>query len=201
MKRVFNTSFHFDLRDCPFQESAEFVVFTGAPFSGKTSVLEAMNVPFEPEVARVFIEAELAKGRTKEEIRRDEAAFQRGLVDTKVVIENSRPNNVRHFFDRAIPDSITYYRLAGLDPTEILPLCKRRRYSHIFLFEPLPENLFDVRQDAVRTEDPELRNLLNEYLAKDYSALGYDVIRVPVGSIASRVEFIRARLENSGFSN
>lgn len=90
---AFNTSFTFDLSAAEFGERSQFVVATGAPISGKSTVLDALGVPYEPEVARVFIEREVAKGLTKEQIRADEGAFQRGLVDTKREIELSRPGS------------------------------------------------------------------------------------------------------------
>src|SRR5271163_948267 len=110
--------------------STRWCVITGAPCSGKTTVLEALEqVGFKwiPEAARLYIDAELAKGRSIEEIRRDEATFQRGLVATKARIESELAPNGTVFLDRAMPDSLTYYRVARLDPAEVFEISKRFR--------------------------------------------------------------------------
>jgi len=202
-KIIFNTKFAFDLRSAQFGLESKFVVATGGPISGKTSVLNALKVPYEPEVARVFIESEIARGLAKEEIRADEAAFQRALVDTKIAIELSRPKDRTWYFDRAMPDSITYYRAAGLDPSSILEACKLVKYALVFHFELLPFNAVELvlAQDPVRTEDMETRQLLDQYLEKDYRALGYDVIRVPVMSVNDRVIFVIEELKRRGVAD
>jgi len=38
------------------------------------------------------------------------------------------------FFDRAMPDSITYYRVGGLDPKNVLPHCFKYKYNAIGYF-------------------------------------------------------------------
>ncbi len=196
----FNTEFSFDLRDATFGSNSQFVVATGGPISGKTTVLNALGVPYEPEVARVYIERELAKGRTKQEIRANEAEFQRGLVSTKVEIELSRPKDRPWFFDRAMPDSITYYRVAGLDPSSLLKDCCHVRYAVVLHFDLLPdEHVAQVlASDPVRTEDLETRRFLDEYLIHDYRALGYDVLRVPVMSSIKRTAFVKEALTERG---
>jgi predicted ATPase len=196
----FNSSFTFDFREARFGVESKYVVATGAPISGKTSVLKALGVPFEPEVARVYIEREIAKGRTKTDIRADEGAFQRGLVDTKLAIEASRPKDQPWFFDRAMPDSITYYRAAGLDPSSLLPDCKHVRYALVLQFDPLPDSVVEriLADDPVRTEDPETRRLLDRFLERDYSALGYDVLRVPVMDLNERLAFVKENLRKRG---
>jgi len=198
----FNQTFSFDLTKAVFGQDSKFVVATGGPISGKTSVLDALGVPYEPEVARVYIERELAAGRTKNQIRVDEGAFQKGLVDTKLEIELDRPKDRPWFFDRAMPDSITYYRAAGLDPSPILDDCKRIQYAAVLQFDLLPdENVATVLEaDPVRTEDPETRRLLDEYLERDYAALGYEVLRVPVMSVPERKAFVIESLEARGIT-
>ena len=42
MTAPFNRAFTFDLTAIPFETASRFVVFTGGPLSGKTTVLEAL---------------------------------------------------------------------------------------------------------------------------------------------------------------
>ena len=165
-------------------------------------MLDALGVHYEPEVARIYIEREIAKGRTKTEIRADEGAFQKGLVDTKLEIELSRPKDRPWYFDRAMPDSITYYRAAGLDPSSIILDCTRVKYAVVLKFDLLPDDVVEsvLANDSVRTEDPETRLLLDRFLERDYATLGYEVVRVPFMSLVDRTNYVIEELEKRGIT-
>jgi len=61
------------------------------------------------------------------------------------------------------------------------------------------ENVATVLEaDPVRTEDPETRRLLDQYLERDYAALGYEVLRVPVMSVPERKAFVIENLKVRG---
>lgn len=182
-----------DLLNHQFKVDTKWCVVTGAPSAGKTTVLkhlEAKGFSWMPEIARIYVEDRLAAGQTLDQIRGDEAKFQRGLIDTKLRVEQEcYPDSVA-FFDRAMPDSITYYRAAGLDPNDVLADCFNFRYGSVLLFDRLP-----LEADHVRTEDEATSNFIDHWLELDYQALGYDVIRVPVMSVENRVEFVLDRLK------
>lgn len=163
-------------------------VITGAPCSGKTSVLQELEkrgFRFVPEAARVYIEEQISKGRSLQDIRANEGEFQIGLVGIKAHIEDNLPINEIIFLDRALPDSITYYRAAGLDPSSLTTTCHHYRYRNIFIFDRLP-----LVYDYARIEDESTVDFLDRQLEEDYRNLGYDVIRVPVMSVSERSEFI-----------
>ena len=193
MKPVFNTQFAFDLRAQPFDEQSKFIVGTGGPLAGKSTVLEALGFPYKPETARAYLEHEMRSGKTIEELRGDEASFQRSLVEAKLAVELASPKDRPIAFDRALPDSITYYRLAGLDPTPVLRDCKRVRYAIVLHFDLLPDDIVavELRRDPIRTEDVETRRLLDVFLERDYAALGYEVVRVPVLPVRERISLVR----------
>jgi predicted ATPase len=48
------------------------------------------------------------------------------------------PESARWYLDRALPDSVTFYRLVGVDPDEILPACFRHHYAAVFILDRLP---------------------------------------------------------------
>ena len=101
--------------------AANWYVITGAPSSGKTSViceLERLGYRVVHEVARAFIDEELKKGKTIEQIKADELAFERHILYKKIKIEESLPKKEIIFLDRASPDSIAYFKSAGLNPNE-----------------------------------------------------------------------------------
>ena len=181
------------IRNTKFQQKTNWCVITGAPCSGKTSVLielEGRGFRWHPEIARVYIDQEKAKGRALEDIRENEGEFQRGLVDTKLKVEADTDTEETVFFDRAMPDSITYYRVGKLDPKLVLPDCFKYRYKKVFIFDRLEYVL-----DGARTEDDKTAEFLDKWLDIDYRMLGYDVIRVPVMSINDRVDFILTEMD------
>ena len=163
-------------------------VITGAPCSGKTAVieaLEALGYQIVNEVARAFIDKELKKGKNLEEIRSDELAFENNILRRKCAIEASLAQDETLFLDRAIPDSIAYFKLAGLDTA--LPEKNSRifRYRTIFLFDRL-----GFEKDRVRVENNDKAASLQRELENSYKTLGYDIIRVPSLSVRQRTDFI-----------
>ncbi len=163
-------------------------VITGGPSSGKTTVLNELaklGYLIYPEAARVFIDREMAKGKSLREIRGNEADFQKRVLKIKIRVEKEAPKDKIVFFDRAIPDSIAYYQICGLDPKEVLKFCQRKTYRKIFFLEQLPFN-----QDYARVEDGKTVKKLNKLLKKSYQNLGYEVVTIPVMPIRERVKRI-----------
>ena len=168
-------------------------VITGAPCSGKTSVIKALaraGYAVVHEAARAYIDEELKRGRRIDEIKADEQAFEGRILERKVRIEFSLATASTVFLDRAIPDSIAYYRLSGLNPE--VPVKKSRvfRYRNVFLFERLA-----FVGDPVRSEDDATAQRLEMLLNECYRELGYRVLRVPLLSVPERVDFILQNLE------
>jgi hypothetical protein len=92
-------------------------VLTGGPCAGKTTLLaelEKRGYKTVPEAARTYIDQERAKGRTLEEIRSDEGAFQHALIPMKVSAEQNASKDDVTFFDRGMHDSLVYFSYAGV---------------------------------------------------------------------------------------
>ncbi len=103
------------------RRSTKWSVITGAPCSGKTAVihrLEQRGYKVIHEVARACIDNELMKGKALSEIKANEWAFERHILMEKLKIEAQLASDEIIFFDRAVPDSIAYYKLNGLNPAE-----------------------------------------------------------------------------------
>lgn len=177
-----------------FQYETNWCVFTGAPSSGKTSVIEELahrGYAVQSEVARELIETALRRGKTIVEIR-DRAHvqdLQRRIVRLKLARERGLNRDTLVFNDRGTPDSIIYYRLAGLDPKEAIAASRHFRYRAVFLFERLP-----LVKDDVRTEDTAQAVEIESQLIEAYTSLGYELIRVPVLPITARADFILGKL-------
>jgi predicted ATPase len=135
---------------------------------------------------------EMAKGRTVAEIRESEAD-ERGMKDLQVSIEHGLRTNEVIFLDRALPDSLVYFRITGIEPNEILAECFHHRYASVFILDCLP-----VKQDGVRIEDEAIAEFIDEWLDRDYRALGYRVVRVPVLPPPERLAFILEWISETG---
>jgi predicted ATPase len=81
----------------------------------------------------------------------------------------------------------------GLNPAEILAECFHHRYASVFQLDRFP-----VQQDGLRFEDDATAAFIDEWISRDYSALGYTVVRVPVLSVQDRVTFILEKLAAQG---
>lgn len=185
-----------DLLSTPFRVQTKWHVITGAPCSGKTTLIDlvaAGGFLSVPEVGRKYIEREIAKGGTIDEIRASDVAFASMIKDLQLEIERGLKATEVIFLDRALPDCLAYFRLAGLNPNEILPECFYHRYASVFVLDRLP-----VQHDGVRTEPDVTADLLDEWLARDYSALGYGVVRVPVLPPEKRLAFVNEILAGQG---
>ncbi len=174
--------------------NTQWIAITGAPSSGKTSVIDmlaAAGYATQAEVARDLIEQKLATGQTLADIRSPEntRALQRDILMRKSALEDAQDPDKIIFMDRGIPDSFAYFRQAGLDIAPVEKAAKKYRYHAIFLFDRLP-----IKADSVRTEDNAAAQQLEEMFLADYQRLGYDVTRVPVMPIMARADFILTHL-------
>jgi predicted ATPase len=186
-----------DLLSTPFKTQTNWHVIAGAPSSGKTTLINQLaNKGFQtvPEGARLYIEAEMAKKGTIHPIFQDGAALQRTIAEMQLGIESDlRPADVA-FLDGALPGCLAWYRAFGLNPNEILRDTFRHRYASVFVLDPLPFQPDDGRPGEVAA----LADFLDEWLARDYSALGYDVVRVPVLALEERLAFVLDWLSQQG---
>jgi len=167
-------------------------VITGAPCAGKTAVileLEYRGYAVVHEVARAYIDAEIGKGRDMRQIKTDLPAFEGHILKTKARIESGLDPDAVVFLDRAVPDSIAYCQLAGLDPAEPIKSSSVFCYRQILLFERIR-----FKTDAVRSEDDRIAASLDRLLEAAYCKLGYRPVRVPLMPIDERVDFIMKRI-------
>jgi predicted ATPase len=138
----------------------------------------------------------MAKGRTNHPILENPAALQRTIKDMQLRLERSLPPGDVAFLDGAVPSSLAWYRAFGLNPNEILPDCFHHRYASVFLLDPLP---FQTDGERV-AEVAAIAAYLDAWQARDYSALGYHVVRVPVLPHEKRLAFVLDTLSEQGLT-
>jgi predicted ATPase len=186
-----------DLLSTSFRVQTNWHVITGAPSSGKSTLIDQLadkGFQMVPETARLYIEREMAKGRTIHPIRANAAALQRGIKDMQSEIEQDLRANDVLFLDGAVPGSLAYYRVFGLNPNEILTECFHHRYASVFMLDPLPFQTDDQRVEEIAA----IAGYLDEWHTRDYSALGYSVVRVPAFPPEERLAFVLERLSEQG---
>jgi predicted ATPase len=185
-----------DLLATPFGMHTNWHVITGAPSCGKTTLINLLadkGFRTAPEGARLYLEREMARGRTMEGIRSNKVNLQRSMKDVQLEIERGLQANDCIFLDRAIPDYLAWYRFFGVNPNEFLQECFLHRYASVFLLDRLP-----LQHDGLRYKDAALQDFTEEWHTRDYSALGYRITRVPVMPPEERLAFILRVLTAQG---
>ena len=180
------------LLETPFKVHTNWHVITGASCSGKSTLINQLaDKGFQtvPEAGRQYIEQELAKGRTIDEIRKDRAELTRLIYKMWLKIECSLDPSDTLFLDRALPDALAFYRFAGMDPNEVLSDCFLHCYASVFVLDR-----FSYDRDGVRAGDDAYADYFDSWMMRDYPALGYNVIRVPRLPPAERLAFILEKL-------
>lgn len=190
------TELDLDILVTPFRVQTNWHVITGASSSGKTTLIDQLaNKGFQtfPEAGRQYFERELAKGRTIDEIREDRAAMTRQVYDLWLKLNDRLRAADVTFLDRGLPDALSFYRFAGMNPNGILPDCFQHRYASVFILNRLP-----YQQDGIRGGDDTSAAYFDSWMERDYNALGYNVVRVPVVPPKERLAFVLEMLSDDG---
>ena len=186
-----------DILSTPFRVQTNWHVITGASSSGKTTLIELLTIKgFQtfPEVGRQYFERELAKGRKIDEIREDRTAMTRQIYGLWLKFNDGLRATDITFLDRGLPDALSFYRFAKMNPNEILLDCFQHRYASVFILNRLP-----YQQDGIRGGDDTTAAYFDSWMERDYSALGYKVVRVPVLPPEERLAFVLERLSDDGW--
>jgi predicted ATPase len=174
-------------------QQTNWYVLTGGPGSGKTTTVEliaARGFKTTIEHARHYIQTQMQKGRTVEEVRKNQEEFQMGVLDMQIEQEAMLSPQEIVFLDRALPDALAYYYFLNLPPNEkISDAVKTYRYKKVFILDLLP-----LVQDYARREDEKAQRKIHDLLIKVYGDLKLPIIHVPVLPPNERVDFILKNL-------
>ena len=168
-------------------------VITGGPGSGKTTtvnLLKARGYKTTIEHARHYIDTQCVKGKTVEEVRKNQLEFQRGVLDMQIEQEKSLAPDEVVFLDRAIPDALAYYRFLHLSEDEKLnDALRAASYKKIFILDYLP-----LVNDYARTEDQTAQKKIHALLTEVYETLPFPIVHVPILPPEERAEYILKNL-------
>ena len=134
-------------------------VITGGPSAGKTTLIKALEengFHVEHESARIVIDADMQAGKTIEEIREDEEAFQNEVYAHKLMREELLDPAELIFFDRGMQDTHAYMTLHNFPiRQETQQEMDKAVYKKVFLLEPVvgfPKTLFNLMRTTGQFE-------------------------------------------------
>ncbi len=168
-------------------------VITGGPSSGKTTtvnLLKERGYITTIEHARHYLDTQRLKGKTVEEVRKNQKEFQLGILNMQIEQESQISPDVLVFLDRAIPDALAYYRFLNLpEDVKLTEAMRTVSYEKVFILDCLP-----LVKDYARNEDVVAQKKIQGLLSEVYEALPFPVIHVPVLLQEERVDFILQNL-------
>lgn len=164
----------------------------GGPATGKTTVLEALKAEkfhcFEEISREITLNAQ--KNGIEQLFLTEPLLFSEMLLKgrEKQYLEAEKSSNHFVFFDRGIPDVKAYLDYFKSNyPTTFSEKCCLYSYDYIFHFSPWKAI---HTNDNQRYESFEESVLIDQYIKKTYTDLGYKIINVPFGNLKERCQFI-----------
>lgn len=171
---------------------AKRIVITGAPGTGKSSIiqkLEKHDFCCFPEISREVILEARQQGY-------DQLFLQKPLLFSELVLKGrlhqfqkaSTISKKLLFFDRGIHDVLAYLEYANTNyPKKMHLVCQQNLYDLVFILPPWKEI---YTRDNERYESFEEASKIHQHIEKTYKSFQYKPILVPTGTIETRVQFI-----------
>ncbi|CED57150.1 putative uncharacterized protein [Aliivibrio wodanis] len=176
-----------------------FIVFTGGPGSGKTTVineLKARNFFCSEEVGRKVIQTQVTQKSDALPWANKEAFRDLMLKFEIASYQYHQSQNSLVFFDRGIIDILGYSNLEKIKLSDELTsaISNFKYHSKVFIFPPWKEIFTN---DSERKQDFAVAvNTYNEMVLA-YEKSGYEIIEVPFGTVNERIDFILVNLSHS----
>ncbi|RWA81132.1 AAA family ATPase [Mesorhizobium sp.] len=169
-----------------------FIMLTGGPGSGKTTLIEALKAAgfaTAPEAGRGIIRDQVSVGGPALPWQ-DRALFAELMLSWELRswhAAHAEPGPV--FFDRGAPDTIGYLRLCGLPvPDHVTSAAEKFRYARrVFIAPPWPE-IFAQDEERKQTLDEAERTF--QSVTSVYAELGYELVPLPLAPVEERLRFV-----------
>jgi predicted ATPase len=166
------------------------IVLTGAPGSGKTSVLDRLGpsrVRVREPARVVLAEQRAVDGAGTPE--RDADLFQELLL--RRAIDDHRAALAQRgtvVFDRGVPDCIAYAMVLGLDPGPSVDAAAIHRYHPRVLVFPPWEAIYETDDERTMSYADTLP--FHDAIIDAYARSGYEAVLVPKVPLEERVPFV-----------
>ncbi|MFC4220460.1 AAA family ATPase [Flagellimonas marina] len=175
------------------------VVITGAPGTGKTSIvngLESMGFHCFHEIIRDMTSKAKQEGDT-EVFESNPLVFVDDAMQFNKDLLYGRAKHFKEsldiqvpvsFFDRGVPDVLAYMDFFGQPyGKEFIDICMNHRYDTVFIVPPWEEIYVS---DGERLETYEEAESIHLALMNTYTQFGYHPISVPKDVIQKRIDYI-----------
>jgi predicted ATPase len=171
-----------------------FVVITGGPGSGKSTLIAALaaeGCASMPEAGRAIIQDQVAVGGSALPWA-DRGLFAELMLGWELRSYREAQRLAGPvFFDRGIPDVLGYLNLCSLPvPPHVLRAAETMRYHRRVFIAPTWPDIF--AQDGERKQTIEEAEATYQALVRVYGDLGYELVPLPLLSVADRVRFVRS---------
>jgi predicted ATPase len=176
-----------------------FVVLTGGPGSGKSTLIDALQkagYARSIEAGRGIIQDQTAIGGRALPWS-DPLFFAEMMLSWEMRSYHMAQNESGFvFFDRGVPDVLGYLRLTALPaPVHMEKAAETFRYNRrVFIAPPWPE-IFE-RGGERKQDFPEAVRTY-EALVATYTEFGYELIELPRVCVEKRVHFVLEQIRNS----
>ncbi len=170
------------------------IVITGAPCSGKTTIIEELKkYSIENNLGYVFVR-EAARDIIEEckyDPRNNPEKFEYDILRKRLEYEKNAEGDII-ICDRGAHDTLSYHLKEGVKPsTNLLKNLEKFYYDLAFCLEPF-KNFYE--KDNARDETREEQLILAEYTKQVYEESGIKTIMIPEFS-QNREENIKMRVE------
>ena len=170
-------------------------VITGAPGTGKTSIINALKKRgycCVDENSREIIAEQIINGG---EILpwKNQIAFENLISRKRSKQYASIPKDEIYFFDRSAIDCIAYLKVNNLESTsQINQIIKNCIFNKTVFYTPIWEEIY--KNDNERQESFDQAIKIDKYLKDSYIKFGYILIEIPKLSVVDRVNFILSKI-------
>ena len=184
--------------------SSSRVVITGAPGTGKTSIIKGLEAQgfycFHEIIRNMTAKARKEEVATKQVSNplvfvKDPYAFNQGLLEGRLkhFLQADKLIEEFCFFDRGIPDVLAYMDFFNQEyGDDFIRICQKNKYDKVFILPPWKEIYIS---DHERLESFDESERIHEYLLQTYRDYGYEPIPVPKTMVADRVSFVLEQLK------
>ncbi|MEV4223949.1 AAA family ATPase [Nonomuraea sp. NPDC049725] len=175
-----------------------YVVFTGGPGSGKSTLVEALRgrgLAAMPEAGRAIIREQAAIGGAALPWA-DPGLFAELMLSFDLRSYREAPEEGTVLFDRGVVDVAAYLTLSGLPvPPHVRAAARAVRYGRVFAAPPWPEI---YERDAERKQDLAEAERTYEACVAAYQEYGYELVVLPRASVEERAGFVARELGTGG---
>ena len=160
-----------------------WVVITGAPSSGKSTLIEKlskMGYRVLNDVAReIFLE--MKANSVKIDEKKKQILIVERLIEKYCTISTSE----LVFLDYGMPDNIVFQTMLGFSSEVTANISEMLRYKYVFLLTPL-----EIEYDGVRKLDHEGQNIIYRNILNIYNKFKYNPIIIKSTDTSSRLNII-----------